>query len=385
MRVCVLGRGNYEQLNSRTQQLASHGVDLHVLSLQSGQMDHATVHAIPQLPGLGGLAYLTLPLAARGLIRRLNPDVIDIHGASSYGAYCFSPTTRRGDGHSIPICTTIYGSDITAHAATSRIGRTIAKKCLQKSNLIYASSPVAQDDIHRVLKLDLDDRFLSRSWGIEMASIKTLGLHERLDERTQLGVPHDATVVVHNRQFRDFWRVDSLLDVAIKFCESSNHYFLFVCPPGDPIADKKVAAAKEKVAQAGRSKQIRFLQSVGHDRMLKIFNAADIFTCFGNADLLSSSVLEAMALGLIPVLRNLPAYTEVIHNGRNGYLHDELVESDVLDLFCNISDSLSLHRENFADPNRKLIAGKYDARECSRWMVDRYRDLAEGNPFPISN
>ncbi len=122
MKVCIFGRAQYEQLKSRTQQLATHGVEFHILSLQTGQMDHATVHTVGGGKVLRGAAFLTLPWMARRLIRRLRPDVIDIHGVSSYGGYCFSPISD------IPVCATVYGSDVTAHAATSRVGRVIANR-----------------------------------------------------------------------------------------------------------------------------------------------------------------------------------------------------------------------------------------------------------------
>lgn len=376
MRVCIFGRADYGQLKSRTQQLAAHGVDLHILSLQTGEMNHATVHTVSRRQHLGGFAFFTLPWSARRLLRRLQPDVIDIHGVSSYGAYCFGPLPG------VPICATVYGSDVTAHAATSRAGRFIAKRCLTSANLIYASSVVANDDIRRVLNMDCSDRFVSRSWGIEMDSIKSLGRVERISQRAELGIPEDGVIAVHNRQFRDFWRVDGLLEVAIQFCQTRAHYFLFVCPPGDAIAHEKSRRAEAKVVAEGLGDQIRFLRSIDHEKMLKVFNAADIFVCFGDADLLSSSVLEALALGLTPILRKLPAYEEVVRDGFNGYFHDELVESELVDQMLMVAKSLPQHREKFGDPNRRLIAASYDAKECSRWMVDRYYDLADRRTSP---
>lgn len=374
MKICVFGRARYEQLKSRTEQIASHGVDVHVLSLQSGQMNHATVHQIPASSLIGGFGFPVLSITSRRLLKRLRPDVIDIHGVSSYGGYCFAPLPH------VPVCATVYGSDITAHAAVSRVGRSIAKACLTRADLVYASSPVAGEDITRVLSLDLGERFVTRSWGIKMDDISKLNGRDRDKERAELNISDTAAVIVHNRQYCDFWRVDSMLNVATNFCQLPDRYFLFVCPPGDAVAQQKIKLAEQTVREMGLGDRVRFLHSIDHDRMLRIFNAADIFTCFGDADLLSSSVLEAMSLGLIPVLRNLPAYREIIQDSFNGYLHDELVESEVLDRFAQIAASLPHHRENFADPNRKLIATEYDARECSRWMVDRYRQLKERSP-----
>lgn len=336
-------------------------------------MDHATVHTVGGGKVLRGAAFLTLPWMARRLIRRLRPDVIDIHGVSSYGGYCFSPISD------IPVCATVYGSDVTAHAATSRVGRVIANRCLQKADLIYASSPVAKKDILDTLNIDVGDRFVSRSWGIEMQSIQSLKKSDRVSERARLGIPTDAVVAIHNRQYRDFWHVDSLLEIAIQFCADGTGYFLFVCPKGDSIAFEKAMRAEKRVNAVGLGDRVRFIHDVNHHDMLRIFNASDLYTCFGDADLLSSSVLEAMALGLIPVVRNLPAYREVIRDGHNGYLHDELDHSRVLRQMREIASSIESYREIFSVSNRKLIADNYDARICSRWMVDRYHELKQRN------
>ncbi|MGB7329665.1 MAG: glycosyltransferase [Rubripirellula sp.] len=372
MRICIFGRANYEQLKSRTEQLAVHDLDIHILSLQAGQMDHATVHQIPRLPLVGGLSYLSLPIAARNLIRRLQPSVIDVHSVSSYGAYCFAPVAG------IPVVATVYGSDVTAHAARSRIGRMIATKCLNKADLVYASSPIAEADIRRVLNVDLQDRFTSHSWGIEMSHVNALSSEDRASERSKRGFPADAVIAVHNRQFCDFWRIDQVQSLAKKFCQQTdNGYFVFVCPPADALAAQKIELAQRSVADAGLSDRIRFEQSLPHDQMLRLFNAADIFTCFGDADLLSSSLLEAMALGMIPIVRDLPAYREVISDQKNGYVHAELDEPTVLRNFLHVANHCQTHLENMGKSNRKLIATMYDAIECSRWMAKRYEQLAE--------
>jgi len=77
------------------------------------------------------------------------------------------------------------------------------------------------------------------------------------------------------------------------------------------------------VERAGTSTavaRIRFIGDVTHDRMPALLREHHIYVSTSPADTTSVSLLEAMAVGLFPIVTDIPANREWITDGENGRL-----------------------------------------------------------------
>ena len=409
MRVCLFGRADYRQFVDRARYMADAGLNVHVFSIQQ-PLDELTQYSpgesggslqfypvgrwlrrLGPLARLGfrGFAYLTLRWSTRRTIRSIEPDIIDLHGISSYGGYVITrgKSRRLNLDDETPVYAFSYGSDVTSHAAHSGVGRLIARRCIRHADHLYSSTPVVLDEIRRVLEMEPPDTFSIRPWGIKTDEIFSLGSQDRIDERARRGIDPDAVVVIHNRLFHPFWRIDQMVDVAQQFCDQRSnssttpHHFIFACPPGNETADQLAADARHQVEASGLGNRIHFLHGVDHESMIRLLAAADIFTCFGDADLLATSVLEAMAAGLVPVLRDLPAYREVIRDGDNGFLQPELIQADLLACLRQLAGDPKL-RERIAQRNRAFMSQRGDARAATTEVIQMFQQLTRKTARP---
>src|SRR4051812_12075800 len=116
MRICILGRSQYPLLRRRAQSFAALGHEVHVLSLETApEGEGFKVHRIPSRVG-GPARYIwALPAMLRAL-RALAPDVIDIHGLSTYGLYGLFPLGA-------PTVATVYGPDVYGAQTRSAVLR----------------------------------------------------------------------------------------------------------------------------------------------------------------------------------------------------------------------------------------------------------------------
>lgn len=132
---------------------------------------------------------------------------------------------------------------------------------------------------------------------------------------------------------------------------------------------------QQKAEELGIESKIRWLGFYPYDRLISIMHAADIFVCIGIDDLLASSVLEALATELVPVLSNLDAYTEIIEHKHNGYLISEVTVHSLTKIINFVLDNFDVIQSDFSKINRKLMAEKYDEDTEVKWLIEQYKSL----------
>jgi len=377
MRICILGRSDYLLLQERVKNLISLLHDVHIVTLDAGNDStdsFGTVHHIATSSKLGTLKYVQAIPHFRQLINRIKPDVVDIHGISSYGIYGLAPLKT------IPFVSTVYGPDINIHGRQNRLLAMLMRRCIQNSDMVYGSTPAAHDYIQEVLDIDVADKFKARSWGLNVSEINSSKIKRRTRIRSEFSIEDDTRIILHNRQFTDFWRVTDILESIPELLSSyPNVEFWFVFPPPNQEGENTLQKARQQIERLGIQAHVRLLGPQPYERMISIMHASDIYLCMGQSDLLASSVLEALATGLVPVLNNLQAYHEVINHGENGFFLESVEPESVSQSLADVIAKFSLYQPRFAERNLSLISQKYDSHSNTAWLVDQFEILASNH------
>lgn len=370
MKICIAGRANYSLLQRRAMGYVEAGHEVHVVSLEEGEIPGATVH-VPRVRFGGAARYLPATPEVVRVLRRVRPDILDLHGVSTYGLYGLIPTSAA-------TVATVYGPDLYTAAVRSALVRAGVRRVLQSVDLVFGSTPAVADYAEDVAGVDIADKLSVRSWGVDVARIQADGPARRAAIRAELGVPDGAPVAVHARHIMDLWRPGVLVEAAAALrAAHPDAQVWFVHPTPNARGRALLAELEGRVAALGLGGTVRFLGPQPYDRFLSLLHASDVFVCVGEADLLASTLLEAMAVGLVPVLSDLPAYREVIADGENGVLLDPVTPATLGGALVDVAGRLGPLRATWGAANRALVADHYDERVCTRWMLDRYRDLLD--------
>jgi len=95
-------------------------------------------------------------------------------------------------------------------------------------------------------------------------------------------------------------------------------------------------ALEELVRTAGLEQNVILTGRLPVEGVLKWLQAGDIFTLVSELEGLPCSLIEAMAVGLAPVVSEIPAHTQLIEAGKNGLLievgSEEAIARALLDL-----------------------------------------------------
>ena len=103
------------------------------------------------------------------------------------------------------------------------------------------------------------------------------------------------------------------------------------------------------VAQHGLQPQVRFVGRLSAQQQAEHYGRAQWYLSQPESDSVAVSVLEAMAHGCIPLLSDLPANRELVHDGRNGWI----VPASGIDLGQAVPQALSALQARAADIARQ--------------------------------
>jgi glycosyltransferase involved in cell wall biosynthesis len=124
--------------------------------------------------------------------------------------------------------------------------------------------------------------------------------------------------------------IDVLVLALEKLVSSGKNVCLTIVGSGPALK-----SLKKSVEEKGLSDRVNFVGAVGHDELPKIISQHDIFVTASTIETQGLTTIESMAAGLPCVAADARASSEIILNGKNGYLFkpfdvDDCVEKVLL-------------------------------------------------------
>lgn len=138
---------------------------------------------------------------------------------------------------------------------------------------------------------------------------------------------------------------------------------------------KTIRAARKIAAQTGLRITTYKKKSLSHGQVLDILKESRVYIGLSKSDGISTSMIEAMSQGAVPIQSNSSCGNEWIRDGIDGFL----VEFDDVD---GISDRLLflLKNSNFSQvaqkKNFETICEKYDSSKVSKIACNYYTELS---------
>jgi glycosyltransferase involved in cell wall biosynthesis len=282
---------------------ADAGHEVHIVTCgrgrHQGPVSGYEVHDLGT-PRFGRIGYLIQVPAARRLLRRIAPDLVHAHAATSYGMLGLCAGVR-------PLVVTGHGSDILL-SPRNRIMRAIVTRVLRAAALITVPSEQMRQAVYGLVGPNVPvDVF---QYGVETDRLSAIGAEARAGrgERTAVGI-------VTARPLTPLYRFDVLLDALAILGERGIDYGCDIY--GDGTAQAGLEAQAERLRIDGA---VRFHGQRPSAEIEQALAGADVYASVATSDGASVALLEAMALGPIPVVSDIPANTAWITDGVNGIL-----------------------------------------------------------------
>lgn len=368
MRICYIADGGSIHTQRWLNYFAQKEYEVHLIcwrELISGYEDSIRVHELPRLsPKIWTVSrYLNALLwifQVRQLVNKIKPDIVHGHFITVCG---FLAACSRFH----PLVLGVWGSDILVDPERSIFYKFLTKQALRRADRIICVSSALREEVTKFgISPGMIDIVL-----IGTDTQKFSPNQRNADVFQNLGIPDSCPVVISTRHLKPIYDIETLIKAI-------------------PLVLEEYPKAKFIIGGQGeqRSYLVRLAKDLGiydaikfpgwiPDEDLPVYLASSaLYVSTSLSDGTSTSLLEAMASGLAPVVTDVPANRPWIEDGKNGFLftaknHEMLAQR----IICLLKDSDL--RNSFGQANRQIIKEKAKFHQEMAKVERIYQGLVE--------
>jgi len=329
------------------------GDEVHVASFRHSNIYGVGVHLLPTY-GLGKAGYPLAVFALRNLYHTIKPDIVHAQYVTSYGFIAALANIK-------PLVVTAWGTDVLLAPQKSILIRFLVSYALRKADVITTVAEHMNKSVRRLTTGDKDIQAIP--FGVDTAFFR-IKAHQRQENR--------PIQLICTRNFAPIYDVATLIKAVSMLKERGLNIKTMLAGNG-PLKD----ALEDIVKRLGLQDEITFLGYQSPKALVEHLNESDIFITPALSDGNNISLNEAMACGCFPIATEIPANTQWIKDGYNGYLYPP---GDAKVLAEAIEKALSNQelRQKSLLINRKIIEEGANWKFCVEKMEEIYRSLIRG-------
>jgi len=305
---------------------------------------------------LGPWTLLAYSREYRRLVASLHPDLI--HALRIPFEGMIASTTPPG----IPLIVSTWGNDLTLHAPASPRMSALTRDSLRRANALICDT---QRDVH-----------LAQSWGFDPAKPTLVvpgngGLDLAEMQKVVSGIKRsDPPQIINPRGLRSYVRADTFFQ-AIPLVLDRRPEVHFVC-----TSMQGQKEALDWVEKLGISKNVTLLPLLSQEALWQEYARSTLSVSISTHDGTPNTLLEAIALGCLPICGDIESIHEWITPGQNGLLVSPDDPHPLAEAILAALENKALQK-SAATLNRKLILEKASVANMRQLVSELYTKIAK--------
>ena len=282
-------------------------------------------------------------------LEEIQPDILHGHFLMEYGFYAAIT------GFS-PLVVSSWGSDLLIHPQRSLMNTLLINYTLKSSSLVHVMSPFMAKRIEEMGFYR--GQIISANFGVDKALLD-------VKAQSRNGRP----ILVSTRMLHDIYNHATLIR-AIALVRKS-HPDVLLRLAGDGPFRKPLETLVDKL---GLQTNVEFAGFLSGRELIEALSSADLYLSTSLSDGASVSLLEAMAVGVFPIVSEIAANREWIADGVNGFLvdpHDPDALAEEITLALRRVD----WRREVCQQNKEIVRQKALRKNQMDIMEQAYREL----------
>lgn len=350
MKILVLADSRSFHTGRYVSELRRQGCEVLLASLESEKENQITLKHRGLIRSLN---YAASALEIRKLVKQFQPDIINPHFASGYGFAVALSGVRK----SAPVVLQLWGSDILIVPKKSSLHRWKTAYALRRTDCVLGDSEYILNKAKDLAPLKRTGRIF---WGIEedFLTLRRGDFTNSVPLKVIVPRPHEA---VYNNQF--------LLEALAPIVNDGKIEIVFPDFGGGVEAFRAEAEAK-------CGDRVRYYSKMSRRDFLTFLAGHDVYLSGAVSDSSPVSLMESLALGLIPVAADIPGVREWL-NDESGFLFDINNADRLRQTMAGVIESIgslgSMRRTNMARVQKEAVFEKNMAE-----TIDIMRELADG-------
>jgi N-acetyl-alpha-D-glucosaminyl L-malate synthase BshA len=294
--------------------LAEKGHEIHFITYQqpvrlSGFHTNIFYHEVrvPTYPLFDFPPYeLALASTMVDVILNHDLDLIHAHYAIPHAsaAYTAKQIVKGKIGRSVPVITTLHGTDITL-VGRDKTYEPVVTFSINESDAITAVSENLKQETLKHFDIKKEIQVIHNFVDLKRFNKKALAAFKKVI------APHDEKIIIHASNFRKIKRIEDVMEIFRRIHTATPAKLLMVGDgPERPIAE-------DLARQFGIEADIRFLGK--QEQMEDILAVSDLFLLPSEYESFGLVALEAMAASTVVISSNAGGLCEINIDGKTGY------------------------------------------------------------------
>jgi glycosyltransferase involved in cell wall biosynthesis len=275
----------------------------------------------------------------RRIIDDFQPNIIHVHQANVYALVAVLANKRR-----LPLVLTAWGSDVLLLPDSNFLNRLMVRFVLRKATFLTADAHFMGKKIESLSKRK--DTLIA-NFGIDIP-----------ENDTSVG---KEAIMYSNRLHEPLYHIDEIIRKVAPFLAKYSNWKLLIAGKGSETVMLQNLAHEQLHAHS-----YEFLGFLPPEENRKNYQRSQLFISIPESDGTAVSLLEAMALGCIPVVSDLPANREWINDEENGIIVQNENLGDAL------LRALTLDPVKVTDLNRQIIQLRASKESNRKNFFDLY-------------
>lgn len=344
MKICFVGPANSSHIIKWCKWFCEHGHEISVISFTSGNIPNVNVNTIDvnvdtNGSDLGKLKYLFTGKKIKELIRKLNPDVVSVHYATSYGV-----AVALGGIENYTL--SVWGSDIYDFPNKSPLHRLLLKYSLKKApHLLSTSKAMAEEAAKYTQK-----HFEITPFGVDVDIFNPNKRTREKDEGFIVGTVKGLT---------DKYGIRYILE-AVKIVKDTTNIPIKLRIAGKGIQEEEYKQLAQDMGIADVTTWLGFIsqeEAAGEWANMDVAIIPSILESFGVA------AVEAEACETAVIISDVPGLMEATNPGVSSKVVPKEDSKAIADVIIELYSDNDLRRK-MGEAGRKYVLRKYELNNC---------------------
>lgn len=346
MKICFLAPANSAHTQKWCRYFVSQGHNVDVISFIDAQIPDVTVHFIDTGASAGGsdkdkLKYLLKAGAVRKQVKKIAPDVVNVHYATSYGTVAALARLKN-------YALSVWGSDIYEFPQKSPLHRLLLMFSLAKAAHLFSTSKAMAEEAGKYTKKP----FAITPFGVDMD----------LFSPEKRSCSDSDFVIGTVKSLAPAYGIDVLLGAAAIVKKEQPHIPLKVRIAGKGPCEEEYRAL---ALQLGIEDITTWLGFIHQEQAATEWANMDAAVICSNSESFGVSAVEAQSCCCPVVVSDIPGLIEATKPGETSIVIPRKDERMLADTLVALYNDESL-RKQMGAAGRAYVAENYELTACFR-------------------
>ncbi len=357
MRICFLAPANSAHTQKWCRFFVEKGYDIHVVSFTEGYIDGVTVHvlgdnSLAEGSDLQKLKYLTFTRKVKKLVDKIQPDILNVHYATSYGAVAALAGIKN-------YVLSVWGSDIYDFPSKSILHRWLLQFSLSRATHIFSTSKAMAAETGKYTKKRIE--------------ITPFGVDMQLFSPNKNVSNKELFIVGTVKTLSPKYGIDFLLKAAALITSEHPEIPLRIRISGSGSNEQEYHALADTLGLGNITTWPGF---ISQEQAAKEWAGMDVAVVPSTleSESFGVSAVEAQACGCPVIISDIPGLMESTKPGETSLVVPRKNERALADALVSLFYDAPL-RKKMGQAGVAYVAEHYEYRSCFEKIEELFRNL----------